>query len=72
MINKKIGLLEYEESYLTQSFFILKNRSRIHDDLRDIYIYIYNMIKQVKKSISRDAFCLDIIYLRLLLMPWQL
>lgn len=50
MINKKIGLLEYEESYLTQSFFILKNRSRIHDDLRDIYIYIYNMIKQVKKA----------------------
>lgn len=48
MINKKIGLLEYEESYLTQSFFILKNRSRIHDDLRDIYIY--NMIKQVKKA----------------------
>lgn len=41
MINKKIGLLEYEESYLTQSFFIFKNRSRIHDDLRDIYIYIY-------------------------------
>ena len=50
MINKKIGLLEYEESYLTQSFFIFKNRSRIHDDLRDIYIYIYNMIKQVKKA----------------------
>ena len=48
MINKKIGLLEYEESYLTQSFFIFKNRSRIHDDLRDIYIY--NMIKQVKKA----------------------
>ncbi len=68
MINKRIGFLEYEESYLTQSFFILKNRSRIHNDLR----HIYKMIKQVKKNISRDAFCLDIIYLRLLLMPWLL
>lgn len=37
MINKKIGLLEYEESYLTQSFLIPKNRSRIHDDLRHIH-----------------------------------
>lgn len=37
MINKKIGFLEYEESYLTQSFLIPKNRSRIHDDLRQIH-----------------------------------
>ena len=48
MINKKIGFLEYEESYLTQSFLIPKNRSRVHNDLR--HIYIYNMIKQVKKA----------------------
>ncbi len=37
MINKKIGFLESEESYLTQSFLIPKNRSRIHDDLRHIH-----------------------------------
>ncbi len=37
MINKKIGFLECEESYLTQSFLIPKNRSRIHDDLRHIH-----------------------------------